>query len=465
MSVSKGFLRLFDPLRGDDVAEPTRTLRRNLRRVELAAIAMVFDCAVEGVFSVFRSSLGLGFLAIGVTCGAIAFIVVARHGQRQETPAPIYLPEAFAVYALICSQAAGYFIALGGRITSGYAMVFLASAVFFLIPPRRFAVIGLGAFALFNAWVFFALDAVVFEKVVASFNTGLAVVAGIFGRFALDRMQQADRQQRAHIAEQNAALVEANHLLAARNAELNNLMAIAAHDLRSPLLGLGNLLDLAAARPRSSASALRDLFGEARRSVSAMLTLIGRLLEAHEIEARTRSPLEQRDLAQMLQDAAHRLAPLAQAGGVTLAVEAASPAVLARVDPDALEQVLDNLVSNAIRFSPAGSTCRLAAGTSLHPFIEVADLGIGIPLEERGQLFGKFRRGARAPLNGSRGFGLGLYIAQTLSRAMQAEVSYRPGQTGGSVFRIAFHVPGDAGGPEVKAEQSDRAAVGKPHSP
>ena len=108
------------------------------------------------------------------------------------------------------------------------------------------------------------------------------------------------------------------------------------------------------------------------------------------------------------------------------------------VDADALDQILDNLVSNAIRFSPPASTVRLAAGIADGAFIEVIDEGIGIPPLERADLFGKFRRGSSQPLNGPRGSGLGLYIARTLANAMNAEINYRPAVAGGSVFRIDF---------------------------
>lgn len=437
MSVSRGLRNLLDPLGGDIVSRPDRKIRLNLRRVELAAIIMIFDAAVEGAFSFFRDSSSLAILCVAAGLGAAGFIAAARHGQRKEGHAFPYLPEIFVTYILICSQAAGYFIAQSGRIPTGYAMVYLAAAVFFLIKPRRFAAIGLLTLVLFCLWVS-TLDVVLFEKVVAVFNTALAVVAGIFGRRGLHRMQEVDAQQRVLIADQNEALIEANRQLATHNAELNSLMAIAAHDLRSPLLGLGNLLDLAAARPPSSPAALESLFREAGDSVDAMLGLIGRLLEAHEAEGRGASVLQRRDLRRMLAIAARRARDTAHVSSVALEIDGSPQPVWAMVDPDALDQILDNLISNAIRFSPPGSTIHLVADTAPGPFIEVVDDGIGIPPEERSQLFRKFRRGGARPVNGPRGSGLGLYIVRTLATAMEAGSSYRPGQDGGSVFRIDF---------------------------
>lgn len=437
MSASHRLRDLLDPRGGDEVMRPDRRLRLNLRRVELASIALIFDATVEGVFGYFRASLGMVVLSGLAIIGALLFLRAARRGQQEERVRLIWLPEIFVVVALLLSQAAGYFIALGGRIPSGYAMVYLAGAVFFLIPPRRFALIGLGTFLIFVLWVSL-LDASPFDKTVAIFNTGLAVVAGIFGRRGLHRMQETEQNQQIQIAAQNEALIAANDRLGRANAELASLMAIAAHDLRSPLFGLRSLLDLAASRLDASSHALHDLLREASESITAMLALVGRLLEAHETEGRPARLREGVDLGKAAERARQRNAARAEGNGIRLAIEAPPHPVQATADMEALDQIFDNLISNAIRFSPSGSTIRLCIGNDEIPFVEVIDEGVGIPAEEREQLFGKFRRGATAPVHGPRGSGLGLYIVRTLSQAMGADVTYRPAATGGSAFRVRF---------------------------
>ncbi|WP_454917704.1 sensor histidine kinase [Xanthobacter sediminis] len=426
---------LLDPHGGDDVMHPDRRLRLNLRRVELASIALIFDAAVEGVFAHFRHSTGIAVLALVAMGVGLACALIARHGQRRPPDRFVWLPEAFVIVALLLSQAAGYFIALGGRIPTGYALVYLAAAAFFLIPPRPFARIGFATFLIFVGWVSL-LDATAFDKAVAIFNTGLAVVAGVFGRRSLHRMQETEQHQRQRIAAQNMALVTANEQLNRANAELNSLMAVAAHDLRSPLFGLRSLLDLAAARADAPPEVLRDLLREASASISAMLALIGRVLEAHESEGRSTRLREPVDLRKVLERARQRHGAIAVAHGLSLAIEAPPRPVTAMADNEALDQILDNLLSNAIRFSPPGTTVHLRAGQDEAASIEVEDAGPGVPPEERAQLFGKFRRGSTRPLNGPRGSGLGLYIVRTLAQAMDAEASYRPAPAGGSIFSL-----------------------------
>ncbi len=428
---------LLDPIEGDESGPPDDYRRINLRRVQLGATIMVFDAAIEAGFNIVRRSPGLWVLASIAAVGAIIFAVRARRAQKRTSTVDDALIEGFVLFALLCSDGAGYFIAQGGRIPSGYAMLYLAISAFFTIPPRRFTVIGVVTYVLFVGWVS-VLSVPLFEKLVAGFNTGLAVVAGIFGRWSIDRVQQLSRQHRVHIARQNEALLEANALLARRNTELNELMAIAAHDLRSPLFGLGSLLDLATARPPDSPNALQRMLDAARRSVTDMLALVGRLLEAHEVEGRASPALRRKDIAHCLSAAARRAAAHAEASGVALKCTPPPHPVWAMVDAEGLDQILDNLLSNAIRFSPAGTTVHAGVTAGNRPFIEIADQGVGVPETERTMLFGKFRRGSMRPLHGSRGSGLGLYIVRTLARAMNAECSYRPGNTGGSVFRLDF---------------------------
>ncbi|MGX9394170.1 sensor histidine kinase (plasmid) [Nitrobacteraceae bacterium UC4446_H13] len=439
MKVFERMRRLLDPIGGDIVDHPYRTLRLNLRRVELMGLLAIFNALVEIGFNYYRDINGfLVGASIVILCGGV-LVLIARYGQKNDPSALAYLPEVFIVYALISSEAGGYLVAWQtGRIPLGYGTVFLACAVFFLVPPRRFALIGISTWALFFFWVM-TLDVSGFNKASAIFNTAVSLMTGTLGRWLLDRMETNDRRQKALIFEQNAALVQANDRLTAHNAELNCLMAIAAHDLRSPLFGLRNLLDLAAQQPPSAAG-LQKLFNEAGRSLADMLSLIGRLLEAHEAETQPVPDLQCYDLRKSLAGAVRRARATAKACGINLMIEKQERAVPARVDREGLDQILDNLLSNALRFSPLGSSIRLTAEMDGGPFLEVSDEGVGIPPEQRGLLFGKFQRGARRPLHGPRGSGLGLYIVRTLALRMGAKCTYKPGVAGGSTFRLVFPI-------------------------
>ena len=118
-----------------------------------------------------------------------------------------------------------------------------------------------------------------------------------------------------------------------------------------------------------------------------------------------------------------------------------------RVDPPALGQVLDNLLFNAIKFSPDRGLVRVHL---LHEDglwrCEVADAGPSIAVEDRAALFQKFHRGSTSAAAGDEGSGLGLFIATTLMRAMGGDIEYRQGRGTGAVFRLTFELPESRGG-------------------
>ena len=120
-----------------------------------------------------------------------------------------------------------------------------------------------------------------------------------------------------------------------------------------------------------------------------------------------RKPVE---LAPVAEEAIVTWQDRAAAAGVTLAtLDAASPVVLA--DRDRLLQLLDNLVENAIKFTPPGGSVEVRVGAGAHgATLAVADTGLGIPVEDRDRVFERVYRGSRAVGGAVPGAGLGLAI-------------------------------------------------------
>jgi len=144
------------------------------------------------------------------------------------------------------------------------------------------------------------------------------------------------------------------------------------------------------------------------------------------------------DLEALAQASVAAYAPHAASRGVALstAVPAGLPAALA--DPDRLRQVLDNLIGNAVKFTPTGRGIIITAHESAEQVIfEVRDEGIGVPAGHRARLFGKFQRLGTA-VDGTEGTGLGLYLSHRLVAAQGGRLEYEPGKTGGSVFRVTL---------------------------
>jgi len=244
--------------------------------------------------------------------------------------------------------------------------------------------------------------------------------------------------QREHMRRLNAELARMNAELARLNAEKDEFLAIASHDLQSPLVSVHGLADhLVAGRVAPSEKvhgAIRDL---ARR----MLQLVEDFLGAHAIES-GRLPLRivRLDLAAAAGEAAARQRAAAELKAQTIVVEAESP-VWGRGDASLLAQVVDNFLSNALKFSPRGAMVRLALsvaedGSAVR--LEVIDKGPGIAPEEQEKLFRKFSRTGAKTTGGEASHGLGLAVAKRLAESMGGSVGCESAIGVGATFWVTL---------------------------
>lgn len=139
---------------------------------------------------------------------------------------------------------------------------------------------------------------------------------------------------------------------------------------------------------------------------------------------------------------------------------------MVRADPLRLEQMVSNLLGNAIKYGEAPYTIRIRPDSEQddHVAIDVVDRGAGVPEEFRAQLFKEFSRATGTVATGT---GLGLYVVRTLAEAQNGDVSYRPGQYGGSVFTISLMAVAEpplseppvegAGGPALQDPSPDQS--------
>jgi signal transduction histidine kinase len=112
--------------------------------------------------------------------------------------------------------------------------------------------------------------------------------------------------------------------------------------------------------------------------------------------------------------------------------------VVGEFDELRLEQVVHNLVSNAIKYSPTGSAIevRVRALPGGEAELVVADRGIGLRVVDEEQLFGRFERGDRRELTGISGIGVGLYVSREIVRRHGGRISLRPREGGGAVATV-----------------------------
>jgi two-component system phosphate regulon sensor histidine kinase PhoR len=187
------------------------------------------------------------------------------------------------------------------------------------------------------------------------------------------------------------------------------------------------------------------------RSVDRLTLLLGDLSELSRIESGALHLAPVRlELASFLDTLMGDLQPRGSACGVQLVLDVdAPPGTVILADPLRLHQVIENLVSNALKFSPPGGRVELSIHlTSQGQIWEVRDQGPGIPEAEQGRIFERFYRAQAA--KAKPGTGLGLAIVKHLCRLMGGEVSVlsRPGE--GAIFRVILPLqsePQDPAGP------------------
>ena len=209
------------------------------------------------------------------------------------------------------------------------------------------------------------------------------------------------------------------------NAEKNEFMAIASHDLRAPLASVRGLAEQLHAgqmedpvRRSRAHAAIHDLAGR-------MLGLVNDYLGAHTAEsAQLPVTLGRVDLQSFVREAASRNAPVAATKQQVLRV-VPGPAVGVRADAALLGQVVDNFVTNALKFSEPGATVELGVAVASDGRVvrlEVTDAGPGIAPGEQAQLFQKFARASTRPTGGESSHGLGLAVAKRLAEVMGGRV-------------------------------------------
>jgi signal transduction histidine kinase len=223
----------------------------------------------------------------------------------------------------------------------------------------------------------------------------------------------------------------------------DELLSIASHELRTPLTTIKAAIQaaqrkLGAAWDEGAAAAVAaalPLVERAERQAARMTRLILDLLDLSRLSTgRVEYRLERRDLRPLLEAAVEALRTTHATHPITLVLPPEE--VRANVDADRIEQVLANLVGNAVRYSPCGAeiSVKLERADGLAA-ISVADRGIGIKEEELPHVFERFYRGS-PPVARRTGLGLGLFIASEIVHAHGGRIEARSEPGKGSTFTV-----------------------------
>jgi len=248
-------------------------------------------------------------------------------------------------------------------------------------------------------------------------------------------------------------------------------LSAAAHDLRTPLtvvLGQAELLERRVERDPQAppdAAGISRMVREARR----LRDLVTELLDAQRLELGAEvMDLEHVDLRTVVESVRKRY----HDQGIDLKVTIPAEPVLGAIDAPRFEQVIDNLVENAIKYSADGRLPEVEVATDgADARIAVLDSGVGVPEAERERIFERFYRATNVQGDAETGIGLGLYICRRIVDAHDGRIWVEPAPGGGSVFTVSipvavamgagdpvateWSIPNQESGPEVREAAAD----------
>lgn len=253
---------------------------------------------------------------------------------------------------------------------------------------------------------------------------------------ASDRMAEGDLDARATVdrVDEVGQLAESFNAMAERMqitvTELRRFVADAAHQIGTPLTALQADLELAQADARTPDE--RRLVDRALAQARRLEELSANLLALSRIEAgETNGVAESVDLGALVSEAADSIASRAEQADLTLATDITDTPIAVHAEKAKLQVVVDSLLDNAVKFTPAGGTITLAlAQDGADALITVADTGVGIPLAEQDVVFERFHRARNVA--GYPGSGLGLAIVRATVSRLGGSVSFASGDAGTS---------------------------------
>jgi signal transduction histidine kinase/DNA-binding NarL/FixJ family response regulator len=261
------------------------------------------------------------------------------------------------------------------------------------------------------------------------------------------QLHEANTQLEDRVAQRTRALMQANRRLSSQwlrlqraNGFKNEILGTVAHDLKNPLgviLGRTEMLTelIGAGSSKDSVTAQVEHIRDATKRLTLMVDhlISDAMADAFDITIRRESV----DIAGLVGEVADANQPLATNKQQTIKVSA-PPNFFTMCDADRMREAIDNLVSNAIKYSPIGG--KIAVGVSReknNSIIRITDEGAGLSPEDLGRLFGRFQRLSAKPTGGESSTGLGLSIVKRIIDMHGGQVtaeSAGPGQ--GSTFTV-----------------------------
>jgi signal transduction histidine kinase len=265
------------------------------------------------------------------------------------------------------------------------------------------------------------------------------VVSNSIARSRTRRLERFNAELEEQVRIRSEELRQRNQSLRQLNDEKNDFMNIATHDLRNPLSGIQGIASIMIDTEHElQAETIKEYGSILHRSSRQMFEIIDSYLNVHRIEQGLVKPvLDILDLGEFAENAVSRFETQLSNKKMTIT----KSLNLARISADGafLQQIFDNLMSNAIKYSPIGSEISIKTWSEGDKsYLSISDQGPGIPNDKKDELYKKFSKIGNRPTGGEQSVGLGLSIVKQLVEMMGGEISCKSEPGKGSEFIVAF---------------------------
>lgn len=275
---------------------------------------------------------------------------------------------------------------------------------------------------------------------------GTGLVMGVMqyvARARVRKLEAFNRELEQQVLVRSEELRQRNEALRQMNDEKNDFMNIAAHDLRNPLTGIQGMASMMVdAQSDMQSGVVRDFGRVIHNSSRQMFDIIDGYLNVHKIEQGEMNPVfTMFDLGQYVTETQSRYA--AQLSTKSIECEVVTCPVMVRADLAFTSQILDNLVSNAIKYSFPGTVIRVTVDAQNgFAYFRISDQGPGIPSDKMGELYKKFSKIGNKPTGGESSVGLGLSIVKQLVERMHGRIECESEPGVGTTFTVYFPLAG-----------------------
>jgi len=221
----------------------------------------------------------------------------------------------------------------------------------------------------------------------------------------------------------------------------DDFLSMAAHELRTPLTIIRGYVDLLRGEKDPHSPKTAENLQRIDASAAQLVTLVGDILDVSRLEqGRMKFDFAPVDVNETARTSTESFVLIAKEKGLAINCESIDSLPKISADPTRLQQVLVNIIGNAVKYTPSGS---VTVKTSFDPLkktvmIRVSDTGMGISAEDQTRLFGKFYRVKNVETESIQGTGLGLWITNRIVTEMQGTISVESIKGKGTDFIITF---------------------------